>query len=668
MCSGLIIFLRLGKLQIDQRRGKPFEPRTWELRVSLWGLRSLQPQPLMRLQSFCWLALVVITYPVPALLAQGRRGALPERPPVEGGQRTNDTTIALNRAAPVPAWALAQRELLRLNAEGVELWAAQYLDANGFLRGEPHYGIEDGPDDAVETIRNWPLAHALGGPESIILQWSRAWEGHLDQFMQARDPSTEIAKDGMYFREFPTSYDWEHTGEGLGPFYWYGLSRPDDPRYLTRMKRFTGLYMNEDPGAPNYDARLKIIRSMFNGSRGPKLTENTQEDWNGRLLPGTKPSTRFLKATNIRGDHPLNLAVTNLAFHAYALTHEEKYRTWLLEYVDAWAARIDANGGNIPSNIGLDGTIGGEWGGKWYGGVFGWNSPDEGVRNYVLRGPPEAFGNALLVTGDQKYTQVLRRQLDNLYAAGRTENGQVQLPRYFGDQGWYHFRALGAPNPGGLSNLVDVATDIYLWGMQPADLDRLPKGGWIDYLRTGNADYPLSAFQQGIEEVRVAAARVRQDTGSYDYPPHATKGDAGNPVSTRTLVQLTLGGNDPNGSGHGPLPLHTQVRHFDPDRRRAGLPEDVAALVSKITPAGITLTLVNTSPFHARTVTVQAGAYGEHHFEAVKASNRNFPIDAPYVNFRLEPGVTENVEIAMRRYANQPTLAFPWDRAWKVKR
>ena len=69
-----------------------------------------------------------------------------------------------------------------------------------------------------------------------------------------------------------------------------------------------------------------------------------------------------------------------------------------------------------------------------------------------------------------------------------------------------------------------------------------------------------------------------------------------NPVATEALINLTLGANDPNGSGHGPLPLHAQVRHFDPDRRRAGLAEDVAALVEKITPEGVTLTLVNTHP------------------------------------------------------------------------
>ncbi len=273
--------------------------------------------------------------------------------PVRG---QGDSIIPITKLMPAPAWALAERQLLALNAQGVDLWASKYLDENGHLRGAANFGIQDGPDDAVESIRNWPLAHALGGPESIIEQWDRAWEGHLDQYTKAKDPSTELARDGMYYKEFPTAYDWEHTGEGLGPFYWYGLSRPTDQRYAIRLRRFAGFYMNEDPEAKNYDATLKIIPSLFNGSKGAKLTTNTQEDWNGRLLPGTKPSTRFLKATNILGDHPLNLAATNLAFHAYLLTQEAKYKNWLLEYVDAWKARIAANGGNIPSNIGREWT------------------------------------------------------------------------------------------------------------------------------------------------------------------------------------------------------------------------------------------------------------------------------------------------------------------------
>lgn len=242
------------------------------------------------------------------------------------------------------------------------------------------------------------------------------------------------------------------------------------------------------------------------------------------------------------------------------------------------------------------------------------------------------------------------------------------MPRYYGDNGWYGFHEIDEPRAGGLTNLNDVATDIYIWALQPGDLQRLPKKGWIAYLQSGDAAYPLTAFQQGLEEIRRSADRLSHDTGTYDFPPHATRGSCCNPVSTTALINLTMGGNDPNGSGHGPLPLHTQVRHFDPDRRRAGLPEDVAALVEQIRPENIRMTLVNTSPFHARTVTVQMGAYGEHQATTVTIGGRTFPIDAPSFSVRLAPGAGEMLTIGIQRYAHQPTLAFPWDRAWKVKK
>jgi hypothetical protein len=69
----------------------------------------------------------------------------------------------------------------------------------------------------------------------------------------------------------------------------------------------------------------------------------------------------------------LNLAATGLASNAYMLTGDKKYKNWVLEYVGAWKQRTDANGGNIPTNIGLNGQVGGEYGGKWYKGTYGWN-------------------------------------------------------------------------------------------------------------------------------------------------------------------------------------------------------------------------------------------------------------------------------------------------------
>src|SRR5439155_6364850 len=104
--------------------------------------------------------------------------------------------------------------------------------------------------------------------------------------------------------------------------------------------------MNEDRDAPNYDPQHKIIKSLFNGSKGPVLRAVTPVDWDG---PNNASGvSRFNTSTNIRGDHPLNLLTTTLAAHAYLLTHDAKYKRWLLEYVDAWRDRTAANGGNVP--------------------------------------------------------------------------------------------------------------------------------------------------------------------------------------------------------------------------------------------------------------------------------------------------------------------------------
>jgi hypothetical protein len=267
------------------------------------------------------------------------------------------------------------------------------------------------------------------------------------------------------------------------------------------------------------------------------------------------------------------------------------------------------------------------------------------------------------LTGNQTYTQVLRRQVDNLYAAAKRENGRVLLPRYYGDNGWYGFVDVDESSPG-LSNRRLVETDVYLWSLNDKDLQRLPQKDWIGFLHGRDPDYPLQALQEDLAEVSGAARRLREDRSSYDFPPGQTRWSRSNPVATTALINLTMGGADPGGSGHGPLPLHTQVRHFDPVRRRAGLAEDVSALVSEIRPEAIVLTLVNTNPFEPRVALVQMGAYGEHHAVEVARGDKKVAVDAPYFTVRLAPGAGETLRIGVRRYAHQPTMAFPWDRGW----
>jgi hypothetical protein len=92
------------------------------------------------------------------------------------------------------------------------------------------------------------------------------------------------------------------------------------------------------------------------------------------------------------------------------------------------------------------------------------------------------------------------------------------------------------------------------------------------------------------------------------------------------------------------------------------VPEDVAALVHALGDASADVTLVNLSRTRARAVTVQGGAYAEHRIDSVALDGREMPVGGRDFTIRLEPGCGARLRLAMRRYANRPTLAFPWDR------
>lgn len=552
---------------------------------------------------------------------------------------------------PPPAWALAERALLGAYAEAAREFAARYVDDRGYFRCVERWGGNDGPDDVMETFTPWTLMYALGAPDSILDLYRKIWEGHLRQFTAAKAPSAVMAKDGMFYKEFVTSFDWEHTGEGLAAFHFYSLAAPGDRTYIQRMRRFAGFYMNEDPEAPNYDPQHKIIRSLHNGSKGPLLTPATVYDWGGETVAGhPERHDRYRAASNIRGDHPLNLAACTLGFNAYALSGEAKYRQWLLDYAGAWRDRVIANGGNIPTNIGLDGTIGGEWGGKWYGGTFGWNfDPSTSGRNYYMRGCRVAFGEAFLLTGDRSFVEPLRRQIANLYAAKKEENGRILLPQKHGDNGWYGYTA---------NQHFDVQRDIYLWLMDPADRKYLANDPWLAFLDGKNPDYPLRALDADFERLRRRMEAMRADRSTPDTRP-SDGAQRFSPVETETLVNLMLGGNDPGKAGNI---LHSRLRYFDPARRRAGLPEDVGALVEAIGPEHVTVTLVNTNPVHAHDVVVQTGAYAEHQALAVETGGASAAVNATWFRVRLAPGAGDRLTVRMKRYANPPSAAFPWDR------
>ena len=106
--------------------------------------------------------------------------------------------------------------------------------------------------------------------------------------------------------------------------------------------------------------------------------------------------------------------------------------------------------------------------------------------------------------------------------------------------------------------------------------------------------------------------------------------------------------------------LFSRLRYFDPEKKRAGVPEDVAALVDSMAADSVTVTLVNLDPTDAKTVTVQGGAYGEHQVTAVMQGEKRVEVNGRSFDVRLAPGAGAKLKIEMKRFANEPTLSFPW--------
>src|SRR5881275_566767 len=130
----------------------------------------------------------------------------------------DESAIRIDSPMAPPAWALLERELLKANAAACEEFFKKYFDERGFLLCVERWGGDDGPDDAIENCNDWPLLYALGAPERVRHMVEKAWEGHLRQYTLAKTVEVPLARDGMYYKEFPTQFDWMHNGEGLTVF------------------------------------------------------------------------------------------------------------------------------------------------------------------------------------------------------------------------------------------------------------------------------------------------------------------------------------------------------------------------------------------------------------------------------------------------------------------
>ncbi len=584
--------------------------------------------------------------------------------------RADTVLLRVDTPRTPPPWAILERHLLAALDDAGERFVSTYTHPDGTLRWKERYeGGMNSSDDSYEGFRNLSLVHVLGGSRRLDQRHRWVWDGITKMF----------TRYGQIYREFDSNWDWMHHGEGYTSFYTLGLADPHDARFRDRARRFAAMYTGGDPEAPNYDPQRNMMRAVMNGSRGPKMEWNTR-DWtptNANLtyyhlpyddIPGVASPAGWINDDQFaaivktmsdrmaKGDVPINLTATPLIADAYLYTGDAKYKDWVLRYVRGWEERTRANNGITPDNVGLSGKPGEYTNGNWWGGYYGWRWPRGGID--IVRAEITAARTAQLLTGEDRWFDLPRSQVALIRAQGKVERGITMTPQRHDQRGWNS----PWPEPGYPYIRMWMAT------FHPDDwrhMQRImsePRGrragmdadfDWVEFLMGKRPAYPMDALTRDLAEVHRKVKHILEEHGDPETWVDSKWADV-EPLAVDALVRLTLGGLPIDLRGER---LYCALRYFDPVRREAGLPPDVAALVTRIEKDRVDVELVNTSASAERRVIVQGGAYGEHGI----VSANGVAVNARAFEVLLEPGAGAKVEMAVKRFAHQPRYAWPWE-------
>ena len=595
---------------------------------------------------------------------------------------------AARRCEP-PAWAPLQRRLLATMSDAAREASARYSFPDGTAT------FVDDVDDGYEARAGRGALYALGGADDLGGIARREWEATTRLFDDAGpgcDHPKYVAQLTDEYYNLAVPFEWFHQGEGNQSLYELALSEPDSAAFRERAARFADLMIDER----NYDAGHRVFRSPFPSSAGPLTSArdrvglarayltshyrsapespalraslhpfvgDLEEDWSADPERRRRILDLFDRVV-LGGDVPTDLTAAGLVTHAFLFTGDDRYRRWVLDYAQAWIERIDANGGLLPDNVGPTGRVGEQRRGQWWGGLYGWTSRWAGDINFG--GPTVAAECALLLSGDSGYLELLRRPLLALLERARTgAEGQLEFPKRMGPEGWTEW----AP-----PRLLEFA-HLYHASMSAADrglIERLregePGGDWnhveslpdrrsqqaergrFQYYDGRNPDWPervlgaeLAWCESHFERIRAEERDPETLLRENRWPP--------NPVVTKGLTQVTTGA--PQTVYNGGL-LRATVRHFDLDRRRPGLPPDVACLVEGLSAESVDLRLVNTGR-EPRRVLVQAGAFGEHEFTQVEAGGESREVGGRHLAVELAPQAGILLRAGLRRFVNAPS-------------
>jgi hypothetical protein len=131
------------------------------------------------------------------------------------------------------------------------------------------------------------------------------------------------------------------------------------------------------------------------------------------------------------------------------------------------------------------------------------------------------------------------------------------------------------------------------------------------------------------------------------------------PVYFESLVQLQWGA--PMHISHGGF-QHATFRYYNSATQRPGLPDSVAALVTRISATDADVQLANTGDEEV-TIVIQAGAFGEHLITGVSDNAQDSaPLaePTPWLEISVPGNVTVSLRLTMDRYSRTPRYDTPW--------
>ena len=605
------------------------------------------------------------------------------------------TSITATQVSEPPRWAALQRRLFGVMEEAARLTVDKFTDDDGI----PYFA--DDVDDLYERFYSWPLLYSMGASEEMLSlsvhEYEVITESNGDHTRNPHFPWLFPQLHNEYYTltvpegEAPNWIagqriitDWHHMGEGNQLFYNIGMADPTTPQHAARSERFAAMMIGEDPKADNYNPDLNQFRSVYTDARGPIYEVNVEQakgflHGGSPTVPGWEPKPAGVRVSLypaeeeleenwydnpqragqvvdtfnqliMHGDIPHNMGATALVTNAYLHTGDDRYKNWVLRYVEGWLERMKKNNGIMPDNIGPTGKIGEHREGQWWGGWYGWNCYKG--NNIGLTSMTIGAECAHLLTGDDQYLDVIRSQMKLLFEHSKTaEDGQLVFSWRYGPQGWFDYQ----PMP------TKWLPHLYHASMSDGDrqmMEQVRDGGDSAFFHYHNGNFPDWPEQLMELELALADEALERVKAENRTPEQMISDNSGipNPAKTESLTQMMCGA--PGTVYNGGL-LRATVRYFDSKAGRAGLPPDVSALVDKLGSDRVGFQLVNLNRNEERCVIVQAGAFGEHQFTSATSNGSTVALDSKHFEITLPAGASIQVECGLNRFANRPSYEMP---------